>query len=1516
MACRCTVTLRATPIDRVRQALAPYNQDISRSLRHVLARSMRAVCALSPALGFMSCSSLSSWFTCELYYELHVCTITFPRMRAPPRSDACFYVYDSSYASPLSVSPRRLVWLTCGARSTFVLSSSRCPLGRVDPTLLFGSAYLLQLLYCHLCTLSLKLTLTCASNLVLRLLDLWKRVHKYLEGFGKIRTTYSVGGSDRGHSGDEGLDMETRNRDHVTCPPALVEPKLTPHGHTSAITSGLTILTGAHTYYEGVDEDSEAQEQYPNVANSLCAPVRTGDRDVTCHTAAERTEVLSHPEILEVPTVSSLPEGVESLQDLSSSKEVHLEQQMHEQMAEVQDLQPTYMKCGFILGNADAPAAPWDPQKVVYSSNYYAMHSRSQQEKNEEDLSTELVAERSPGDLNDQETSDYLEDICSNWEEFDRSPRSTEAYQEYTCNIITQDTGQVQEEEEFLVQMTGVEGGGLHVLGMYKKAEKRIKPVPAVYPEDARTHRRIPVDPLLDLPPLPVHPPVFTPTEKTTQERLEGMEINADGHLWPEEVKLFQWIVKVNERSIAYADKDRGTFKDEYFSPYIFPVIPHIPWEHKNIPIPPGLKEEIVKVIKEKIASGVYEPSQSSYRSRWFTVAKKNGKFRIVHDLQPLNAVSIRDAGLPPVLDNFVEPFAGSQIYTCLDMMSGYDARMIAEQSRDMTSFMTPLGLLRHRVMPQGYTNAVAEFQESMVYILQDEIPQTADVFVDDVAIRGSSSIFPDKDGNAQVLEANPGIRLFVWKHAQDVHRIMHRMGKAGGTFAAKKSQMGRREVVILGQKCTPEGRLPDDKKVVKILNWPVLKSASDIRRFLGLCGGLRIWVKDYTHIIRPLTQVGKKGAEFVWGEAQQKSFDKLKEVLTTAPVLRSLDYRSDNPVILAVDSSQTAVGFILYQMDDLGRKQPIRYGSLPMPATAKNYSQPKLELYGLYRAMREWRIHICGVKNLHIEVDAKYIQGMLNEPDLVPMATMNRWIQGILLFDFKLIHVPAEKHKGPDALSRREVPGDEEWEAEEVDNELEEDEDVDEDALMFTGLTLMSPENQDINVFSIQSKKSGTLLSEIQEYLDTNDLPQFDTTTEKRRFIAKASNFFLHEGVLFKNQINGPPLKVILSADAKYRILTEAHEDFGHRGVHAVFETISKRFYWPYLYREVRDHVLTCHECQIRSTKKVDIPLTISRPATIFSTIQVDVMLMPKSSHKGYRYIVVARDILTQAPEARALKEITAHNLARFFLEEIILRYGMIGSVVTDNGSEVKGAFAELAKKYGFPHVKVSPYNARANGVVERGHFILREAIVKASKGEIKRWPDLLHHAVFADKIMARRSTGFSPYFLLHGVEPVMPFDLTESTFMVQGFKSGMLTSDLLALRIQQLEKRPEDIAKASAAIIKMRLASKKQFEKRYSRRLKKSDYQPGELVLKRNSVIEKSLNRKTFPRYLGPYEVVRKTMGGSYVLQELNGSMIRQGVAASRLLPYRPRLDKDFIGVITEELELDSEDSGSEDD
>ena len=101
-----------------------------------------------------------------------------------------------------------------------------------------------------------------------------------------------------------------------------------------------------------------------------------------------------------------------------------------------------------------------------------------------------------------------------------------------------------------------------------------------------------------------------------------------------------------------------------------------------------------------------------------------------------------------------------------------------------------------------------------------------------------------------------------------------------------------------------------------------------------------------------------------------------------------------------------------------------------------------------------------------------------------------------------------------------------------------------------------------------------------------------------------------------------------------------------------------------------------------------------------------------------------------------------------------------------------------------------------------------------------------------------------------------------------------------------------------------------KEEFERRYSRRMQTKDYEPGTLVLKRNTKIEKSLNRKVHPRYLGPYQVVRRTKGGSYILQELDGAIDRQGVAAFRLLPYHSRNDRQLQAI----MDSEEDDSTSE--
>jgi hypothetical protein len=111
----------------------------------------------------------------------------------------------------------------------------------------------------------------------------------------------------------------------------------------------------------------------------------------------------------------------------------------------------------------------------------------------------------------------------------------------------------------------------------YKKVANKVRPVAAMLPKDFQNIRRISVNPLLSLTPLPTHPPDFTPGECLIQEHLNALALNADGFLQPEEQKLLLHILKTNEMGLAWEEEEKGWFSDEYFSPVKIPIIEHIP---------------------------------------------------------------------------------------------------------------------------------------------------------------------------------------------------------------------------------------------------------------------------------------------------------------------------------------------------------------------------------------------------------------------------------------------------------------------------------------------------------------------------------------------------------------------------------------------------------------------------------------------------------------------------------------------------------------------------------------------------------------------------------------------------------------------------------------------------------------------------------------------------------------------------------------------------------------------------
>jgi hypothetical protein len=639
-------------------------------------------------------------------------------------------------------------------------------------------------------------------------------------------------------------------------------------------------------------------------------------------------------------------------------------------------------------------------------------------------------------------------------------------------------------------------------------------------------------------------------------------------------------------------------------------MIPHTPWSQRNIPIPPATLGEVVRIIKEKIASGVYEPSTAAYRLRWFCVVKKDGKsLRLVHDLQPLNAVTIRDASLPPFVEHLAESFAGYAVYGMMDLYSGYDQRALHEDSRDLTTFGTPLGPHRLTTLLQGHANAVQVYQGDTAFILQHEIPESTSPFIDDVPVKSMQTRYQCEDGTYETIPNNPGIRRFIWEHCIVINRILQRLENVGATVSASKFVLAAPTATIVGHKCTFEGRVPEESKVQKIRDWPEPTNHTQVRGFLGTCGVLRIFIRDFSRIARPLINLTKKDAPFVFGAEQREAMQILKDAVLSSPALKCLDYASERKVILAVDTSNIAIGFILLQVGEDGKRYPSRFGSIALTEVESRYSQAKLELYGLFRAVR---VFIFCMKNLTVEVDAKYIKGMINNPDLQPNATINRWIAGILLFSFKLVHVSALKHKGVDGLSRR--PPVEEDPKEDGDYEdwidrtyafsiaLLNDRtyriygrcvDIRHDVhnTCFTSQTAHAPI---LRVYfdatragdpkpeiprSEQARAQDTLLTSIKRFLITRKRPLDLTDEEFETFIRQAAHFFVLEDKLWRREAHGKH-QLVLPPSKRYRVLEEAHNDLGHKGIYTISSRLRSRFWWPHIIEDIKWYAKTCHEC------------------------------------------------------------------------------------------------------------------------------------------------------------------------------------------------------------------------------------------------------------------------------------------------------------------------------------------------
>ena len=496
---------------------------------------------------------------------------------------------------------------------------------------------------------------------------------------------------------------------------------------------------------------------------------------------------------------------------------------------------------------------------------------------------------------------------------------------------------------------------------MYKRKDKKIRPANVPLPDGVNPGGGFNREPLRELPQEPWEPldPKSPPLRqgrtvprgsRLTPERLAAMKIGT-GFLSDQEKQIFIDILFQFEGAIAFDDSEMGLLNPAIEPPVVIHTVPHVPWQQQNIRLPKSMQQVATQYVKEKLANGMLEFSDGPYRSRYFLVKKKNpGEFRFINDVQLLNGVTIRDSGMPPSVDEFSEDFAGYPITSAIDHYSGYNQILLDKISRDLTAFLTALGLVRNTRLPQGWTNSVAVFQRVMAKVHYRQIPHEVRPFLDDCGVKDPKDRYDD-------VEIVPGVRKFVLEHAQIFKRFMYDTWIAGLTVSGDKLAIGMPGITIVGMVCDYDGRHPEQKKVAKILDWPVPCSTKESWGFIRIVVYYRIFIIGFLIIAAPIFLLFRKNAQFLWSQDCQGAMDELKRRLMTAPIFISLDFSASALMIfLHVDASTTiGWGAVLSQLQSDGKIRSARFESGIWSSAELKYDTVKLECRGLLKALKKF---------------------------------------------------------------------------------------------------------------------------------------------------------------------------------------------------------------------------------------------------------------------------------------------------------------------------------------------------------------------------------------------------------------------------------------------------------------------------------------------------------------------------------------------------------------------------------
>ena len=161
-------------------------------------------------------------------------------------------------------------------------------------------------------------------------------------------------------------------------------------------------------------------------------------------------------------------------------------------------------------------------------------------------------------------------------------------------------------------------------------------------------------------------------------------------------------------------------------------------------------------------------------------------------------------------------------------------------------------------------------------------------------------------------------------------------------------------EIDFLGMVVGKEGIRVNPKKVEVLRTWPKPKTLTEVRSFMGLLQFFRRFIKDFSKVSAPLTNLTKKGEGIQkWDHKCDTAFESLKKSITSAPILIPPDWKK--PFRGHIDASETAVGGTLTQLDDQGKDRLIAFYSKKLDQAERNYTANDRELLGLIYFLQQF---------------------------------------------------------------------------------------------------------------------------------------------------------------------------------------------------------------------------------------------------------------------------------------------------------------------------------------------------------------------------------------------------------------------------------------------------------------------------------------------------------------------------------------------------------------------------------